>query len=159
AEEGFDGPLAAPAVNYERTFPGIWLRVRFKPFGKDHPFEPWVNAEYQHYDIGVLPDSALAREQPTGTAGGRSGQLGVGLIWDQRDNETSSTSGGAEEIALRFASSWTLSEYTWGALTLVERRFWQLAGPRLVLAQRVVCAWAFGDVPFFELANFGGIQG
>ncbi len=159
AEEGFSGNLAEPAVNYERTFPGVWLRVRFKPLGPDHPFEPWVNAEFQHYDIGVLPGSALERERPTGMEGGKSGQLGVGLIWDNRDNETSSTRGGAEEIALRFASRWTFSDYTWGALTLVERRFWQLAGPRLVLAQRVVFEWAFGDVPFFELANFGGIQG
>lgn len=157
--QGFSGSLAAPAVNYERTFPGIWARVRFNPFGADHPFEPWVNAEYQNYDIGVLPGSALEREQPVGVAGGKSGQLGVGVLWDTRDNEISSTQGGAEEVAFRFSSRWTLSDYTWGAVTLVERRFWRLAGPRLVLAQRIVFEWAFGDVPFFELANYGGIQG
>lgn len=159
ASQGYRGPLADPSVNYSRTFPGGWARARYRPFGVTHPFEPWVSASFNHFSVTLLPGSALERERPRGIEGGRDGQLAIGVSWDTRDDENATTRGGAEEVALRMAGAWTQSDYSWGGVTLAERRFWQLGGPRLVLAQRVVVDWLFGDVPFFELANVGGLRG
>jgi len=156
---GFSGNLADPRVNYARTFPGGWVRARYRPFGLKHPFEPWISYGFNLFDVAPIAGSVLEQDQPRGIEGGRDGQLSIGMSWDTRDDQHATTRGGSEEIALRAAGRLTFGDYGYVGVTLVERRFWQLGSKRLVLAQRVVLDWLFGDVPFFELSNVGGLQG
>ena len=86
-------------MNYERTFPGGWLRARYKPFGRKHTFEAGGRSS-----LPALPYPRAARQRagcqrPLGILGGSNGQVSLGAVWDTRDDETSGTRGGAEEIS------------------------------------------------------------
>ena len=46
--------------------------------------------------------------------------------------------------------------YSFGGPFLSARTYVSL-GPRVVLAQRVMGEWLFGDVPFYEMVHWGGV--
>ena len=101
--------------------------------------------------------SLLALEQPRGIEGGGNGQLSMGVLWDTRDEEGDPTHGGMEEFALRVSNEATASRYRYAGLTVGERRFVSLGSDRWVFAQRLAVDYLFGDVPFFEWSNLGGV--
>lgn len=160
------GNLAAPEFagnetderfNYVRGSPSAWVRLRGRPWGERHPLESYVGYQWRFTEVDPYADSLLAEQRPLGVVGGATGQLFAGVLWDTRDEEADPGIGGMEEVALRLSASPTGSRYTYGGLTLVERRFWRL-GPRFVLAQRLALDVLFGEVPFFEWPLTGGLS-
>ncbi|MFL5318149.1 MAG: Omp85 family outer membrane protein [Myxococcaceae bacterium] len=153
---GFNGDVTDKRFNYDRLSPGAWVRLRGQPFGDGHPFQPYIGYAFRYTRVHVYPGSVLEQEQPLGIAGGPTGQLIGGLLWDTRDDENDATRGGAEELSVRAAARPTGSAYNFWGVTLSERRYFKLGSPRLVFAQRFTADALFGDVPFFEWANIGG---
>jgi hypothetical protein len=152
----FRGDLDDPRFNYEKFSPGIWTRLRFQPLGGEHPLEPFVGYSWERVSVRPIEGSVLAQERPVGLQGGAEGQLFAGVVWDTRDQEFNATSGGAEELTVRMSSRVVGGTYAYSGITVGERRFWRTAR-RFVLAQRIVADALIGDVPFYELANVGGL--
>jgi outer membrane translocation and assembly module TamA len=98
----------------------------------------------------------LEATQPTGIGGGNDGQVFAGLINDTRDYEPDPSRGGVEELTFRGSGAITLSHFHYTSASFVERRFWSLSS-RLVFAQRVWLDALFGEVPYFELSDLGGL--
>ncbi|MFL5353069.1 Omp85 family outer membrane protein [Archangium sp.] len=155
--QGFNGDESQKQYNYTRNSPGAFVRLRGRPWGENHPFQSYVGYAWRYTEVDPFEASALAQLKPVGIEGGPTGQLMAGVLWDTRDNESDPVRGGVEEVALRVSGSATGSRYQYAGVTLSERRYWQL-GPRFVLAQRLTLDMLFGEVPFFEWVNTGGVS-
>ncbi len=153
----FDDDPNDRRFSFERVAPAAWVRIRPNPFGETHPFKPYLGYGYRWNTIRPIADSLLSEDAPLGMGGGPTGQLLAGALWDTRDDENDTTRGGAEELSVRLAAVATGSRYTFAGLTASERRFWSLS-PRAVLAQRLTVDYLFGQVPFFEWNNIGGVN-
>ncbi len=152
-EDDFEDPF----YSYDRISPGGWIRLRPAVLGPEHPFQPYVGYAYRWNDVRPYAQSLLEREAPRGLSGGPTGQMTAGVLWDTRDDESDTSRGGVEEISLRLSSPVSGSRYSFGGVTASERRFWPI-GNRFVIAQRFTLDYLFGDVPFFEWPNIGGLQ-
>jgi outer membrane protein assembly factor BamA len=154
--QDFDGDENLERFNYRKGSPGAWFRLRGRPWGEDHPFQSYVGYGWRYTQVSSFDASILRDTKPVGYEGGSTGQLTAGVLWDTRDNESDPLRGGVEEVSLRVSGAATGSRYEYGGVTLSERRFWSL-GSRVVLAQRLTLDALFGEVPFFEWVNMGGV--
>jgi outer membrane protein assembly factor BamA len=152
----FRGNVDDRRFNYDKGSPSAMLRLRGRPLGSTHPLQTYVGYSLRHTRVATYQASVLEQLKPVGLEGGRTGQLQAGVLWDTRDDESDPSSGGVEELGLRVSSQATVSRYQYAGVTLSERRYFKLA-PWLVLAQRLTLDMLFGEVPFFEWANTGGV--
>ena len=153
----FRGDENDQRYNFDKGAPGFWVRLRGRPFGDTHPLQSYVGYGWRHTSVDTYETSMLQKEKPLGIEGGSTGQLLVGVLWDTRDDESDPTVGGAEELALRVSGSATGSRYHYAGITLSERRYIKLSS-RLTLAHRLTLDMLFGDVPFYEWSNTGGVN-
>jgi len=152
----FHGDMSDPRFNYARFSPGAWLRLRGKPLGEQCPLQAYVGYSWRSTRVRVYEGSVLSETRPTGMEGGHSAQLLGGLLWDTRDSELDPGRGGVEELSFRVSAMPTGSSFDYVGITLGERRYVRL-GPRVLFAQRFSLDLLFGEVPFFEWAQTGGI--
>lgn len=108
-------------------------------------------------DLYPYPESAFARAYPSGQPGFAS-VLEVGASLDTRDFEPDPRRGFFAEVALRGASPWIGSAWTFGGANASVRAFIPLGDERLVLALRGLVDVVVGDVPYFELVRTGGSE-
>lgn len=155
--QDFQGDENQERFNYKRGSPGAWVRLRGRPWGETHPFQSYVGYSWRYTEVDAFDASVLQELKPVGIEGGATGQLMAGVLWDTRDNESDPTRGGVEELSLRVSGSATGSRYQYAGVTLSERRFWQLSS-RFLVAQRLTLDMLFGEVPFFEWVNTGGVS-
>ncbi|MCE9668127.1 BamA/TamA family outer membrane protein [Myxococcus stipitatus] len=153
----FRGDLDNERYTYDKGSPGLWFRLRGRPFGATHPLQTYVGYGWRHTSVEPYDESMLTQQQPVGIEGGSTGQLLAGALWDTRDDEVDPLEGGVEEVALRVSGMATGSKYQYVGLTLSERRYVRLTS-RLTIAQRLTLDMLFGDVPFFEWSNTGGVN-
>ncbi|NVJ23513.1 MULTISPECIES: Omp85 family outer membrane protein [Myxococcus] len=153
----FKGDLDNERFTFDKGSPGAWVRLRGRPFGPTHPLQSYVGYAWRNTSVSAEDQSMLTQQQPIGIEGGSTGQLLVGALWDTRDDETDPLEGGVEELALRVSGQATGSRYQYVGITLSERRYLRLSS-RLTLAQRLTLDMLFGDVPFFEWSNTGGVN-
>ncbi|NMO17905.1 BamA/TamA family outer membrane protein [Pyxidicoccus fallax] len=153
----FRGDESDPRYNFNKGAPGFWVRLRGRPFGPTHPLQSYVGYGWRHTSVDTYEASMLLKEKPVGFEGGSTGQLLAGVLWDTRDDESDPTEGGVEELALRVSGVGTGSRYHYAGITLSERRYLRLTS-RLTLAHRVTLDMLFGDVPFYEWSNTGGVN-
>jgi outer membrane protein assembly factor BamA len=156
--QDFQGDENQERFNYKKGSPGAWVRLRGRPWGESHPFQSYLGYSWRYTEVEPFESSVLQELRPVGIEGGATGQLMAGVLWDTRDNESDPTRGGVEELSLRVSGSATGSRYQYAGVTLSERRFWRL-GSRFLLAQRLTLDMLFGEVPFFEWVNTGGVSG
>lgn len=97
-------------------------------------------------------DSLLVGAQPHGDL-----CLRAGLIYDSRDDETSPTRGMLHEVSLE-AGVGLGEDFAYGRLHAQARFFVPIAGPRLVVAARVLADVIVGEAPFYELSRMGGFN-
>jgi outer membrane protein assembly factor BamA len=144
---------SAPAhyYQYDRMAPNGRVQVRRR-------MNSWLQilAQYQFtWDrITQYPGSLLEAQLPTGSAGGRYGELFLGLIVDTRDNVKNPTEGVFAELALRGAHPILGSEYATSGLYAAVSIFhhpWE----RVVFAGRLAFEQAWGDIPFDHLQDIG----
>ena len=155
--QDFQGNEGEERFNYVKRSPGAFIRLRGRPWGETHPFQSYVGYSWKYTGVDLFEASVLEELKPVGIEGGPTGQLMAGVLWDTRDNEADPVRGGVEEVGLRVSGSATWSRYQYAGVTLSERRYWQL-GPRFILAQRLTLDMLFGEVPFFEWVNTGGVS-
>ncbi|MET0402252.1 MAG: BamA/TamA family outer membrane protein [Cystobacter sp.] len=155
--QDFRGNENQERFNYRKGSPGAWLRLRGRPLGDTHPLQAYAGYAWRYTQVSAFDASVLSELKPVGIEGGATGQVSAGVMWDTRDNESDPVRGGVEEVALRVSGAATGSHYQYGGITLSEKRFWSL-GPRVVLAQRLTLDALFGEVPFFEWVNTGGVS-
>jgi len=144
-------------LSYDRRTPRAWVRLRTHPLGPESPFQLWAGYQLRSIDVRPYEPSLLTEAPPPGAAGGRAGQVSVGVLRDTRDDEANPSRGSVEELAVRASGSATLSDYAFAGFTASERRYFPLGSPDLVLAFRAVLDHQLGDVPFFEWPSVGGI--
>ncbi len=152
----FRGDVDNTLYAFDKGTPGFWLRLRGHPFGESHPLQTYVGYGWRHMRVGAYEQSLLSKERPLGMDGGNMGQLLAGVLWDTRDDESEPREGGVEELSLRVSGNATGNRYHYVGVTLSERRYFALSS-RLTLAHRVTLDMLFGDVPFYEWSNIGGV--
>ena len=137
-----------------RSTVGSRMIVHWAP--PDAAWQPYVGYGFFSTEVlGGAADSSLRAVR--GVEGGSTAHVLLGLVHDTRDDRTDPRRGGVEEVALRLASPFTGSRYSFGQLTMSARRFVPLS-PRFVLAGRVAGDLVFGSAPFYELSSFGGLE-
>jgi outer membrane protein assembly factor BamA len=99
-------------------------------------------------------DGATLRKTMLGVVDHSVLSLNLGLLYDTRDHEYVTTHGSFSELSLR-VSPGIDQKLAFAQLFVGTSVFQPIAGEWLVLASRVAFDWLFGNVPFYELANFG----
>ncbi len=142
---------------HENVWTSDWLRFRIKPLGDAAPLTLYAGYQYRYFWITPYPGSSLAQESPNGVTGGRNGAVFAGLLWDTRDDEQNTHSGFLVQAAGRMARHQTGSQFSYQGVTFGTRIFFSLWTPRLVLALHGEADHLWGDVPFWEWNQLGGI--
>ena len=122
------------------------------------PYDVFANALFRYATMNrVYTGSLLEAEQPLGIDGGFFGRIGIGVMYDTRDQEPSPTTGTWAEASLRVSS--LVGESASVGLNVTDRRWLSLAGgDRLVFANRFIVDARRGQDPLFAYALLGGSQ-
>jgi outer membrane protein assembly factor BamA len=110
------------------------------------------------YEQPVENQENLINDQsPTGISGGWTNRFGLGLIWENRDNEFAATRGNRLEIGGKWAPPFLFSDYPMALLEADARQFFTLPFPwiRPVLAMRLAGSHAFGTIPYWDMPYLG----
>lgn len=144
---------------YDRIAPTLRsiLRIEFAP-----EWELFAGGTVGWTWTNPYAPSRLAEELAAGGRGlvgterhGRAEGL-LGLLWDSRDDEIAPTQGGLHELSLRTGGLVEI-DGLYGGLNVTLRQYQALGTDRVVLAGRVLVDAAFGDVPLYALARYGGL--
>ncbi|WP_043711867.1 Omp85 family outer membrane protein [Corallococcus macrosporus] len=159
--------------NFEqRTLPSVVLNARRPVSG------PWqVSMGYRfrmtrvatRYDADALGQSGASRLEEDIQAGRvndggpvtgtfRTAELTAGLLLDLRDNEPAPIRGMFHELAVRGAAGATGSSFNYWGATANFRFYHPLGTDRLVAALRLMGDVMGGNVPFYLLSSFGGVE-
>jgi hypothetical protein len=162
--------------SYQETEPELIVHLRHgegrtKLFlgiqGKSVEVDPHTPADIDDFeDITVDPgwQSFLEQTKPYGFGGGDVGTMQVGLVYDTRDQEASPGHGSFVDVSARGMyfdaddSAETVGTSPWYEGANVSARHYFTLGRPLVLATRFVADFLDGDVPFFDLNSFGGLE-
>lgn len=100
------------------------------------------------------PDGDTLRAKMQGVTNHSVLSFNLGLLYDTRDHEYVTTHGSFTELSVRLSPG-VDQKLAFAQLFIGSAHFQPIAGEWLVLATRVAFDWLFGNVPFYELANFG----
>lgn len=103
----------------------------------------------------VEPARLIATGTITGSNGGVSSGLGFVANWDSRDNTFATYSGSFYQVTALFNQKAFGSDYNYSDVQLDLRNFFEVA-PGNVFALQAGGEFMGGDVPFQNLARFGG---
>jgi len=103
----------------------------------------------------VEPGKLIAAGTLTGSTGGVSSGLGVVANWDSRDNTFAAYSGSFYQAIVLFNQKAFGSDYDYSDVQIDLRNFFEVT-PGHVLAFQAGGEFMGGDVPFQNLARFGG---
>ncbi|HZX42837.1 MAG TPA: BamA/TamA family outer membrane protein [Myxococcaceae bacterium] len=151
-----DGP--DKFFGYLNVWTSDWIRFRIKPLGDAAPLTLYAGYQYRYFWITPYAGSNLDQERPNGVTGGRNGAGVAGILFDTRDDEQNTHSGFLVQAAARMARPWTGSQFSYQGVTFGTRIFFSLGTPRLVLALHGEVDHLWGDVPFWEWNQLGGIS-
>jgi outer membrane protein assembly factor BamA len=165
---GLGNASPAPAANastynqYGRLHPELLIDARWRVV--DH-LAAMAGVGFTESWLQVRQDSKLQSDLTNGSpevksllgsvnTAGVATALG-GLQWDTRDNEVSSHSGSYDTVGVRISPGGIKeTPYRYAQLTAIARAFVPIAGPRVVLAMRLVGDVLIGQPPFYELSRF-----
>ncbi len=167
--------LQAPRYyEYGRINPALRSSLRV---AMNHGVSFLVGAAYTQNWLEVPAESKLAEDMRNGSADVKSIlgnarphgvlQFEYGVIYDRRDNETSTKRGMFHQATVRLSpgGGGLFLPYQFGEANVTIRFFLPLGTPRVVFAARGVVDLLVGNVPFYELARFedsnaiGGVNG
>jgi hypothetical protein len=146
------------SFGYLNVWTWEWIRFRVKPLGDTRPLTLYAGYQYRYFWISPYASSVLAQQSPRGIHGGRDGSVFAGILWDRRDDEQNTRRGYLVQFGGRMARHGTASLFDYQGLTFGTRLFWSLGTPRLVLALRGEADHLWGDLPFWEWNQLGGIS-
>ncbi len=109
------------------------------------------------YGIETAKDGLLETSRVVGIGGNQSVGWDVGLMFDNRDNVLSTTSGVLAEFRQRFHRKFLGSDFDYSVGVLDARHYIKpFKNRRDIIASQLYGYFAFGDTPFTELAPLGG---
>ena len=109
------------------------------------------------YGLEVEPDGLLERENVIGIDGNQAVGWDVGLMFDNRDNVLSTTSGVLAEFRQRLHRKFLGSDFSYSVGVLDVRHYTKpFKNRRDIIASQIFGYFSFGDTPFTELAPLGG---
>ena len=109
------------------------------------------------YNLEVEEEGVLQTENPVGINDNQAVGWDLGLMFDNRDNVLSTTSGVLAEFRQRFHRKWLGSDFDYNVGVLDVRHYLKpFQNRRDIIASQVYGYFSFGDVPFTELAPLGG---
>lgn len=103
----------------------------------------------------IQPGKRIAAGTLTGSNGGVSSGLGFVANWDSRDNTFAARSGSFYQLTVLIYQKAYGSDFNYSDALFDLRNFFETA-PGHVLAVQAGCEFMGGDVPFQNLARFGG---
>jgi hypothetical protein len=83
--------------------------------------------------------------------------VGLGLVWDTRHNVLNVRSGSFSELAILYNHPSFGSDYNFGLIN-TDTRLFRKMGKNEVLAGQLFAQYAWGDVPFAQLPQLGGMM-
>jgi hypothetical protein len=135
-----------------RAWPSLNIQI-LKNFSRNFRAGPIVGFKWT--TVNVLPGSLLDRDNPLGTAGGRTHYLGLAFVYDTLDFEPYPTRGHTHEFYLAAYQKFTGSQYNFWRATYTHRHYAPVTS-KLVFAYRALFESITGDAPFYELSAVGG---
>jgi hypothetical protein len=152
-EERYDGleedDPARKRYKYELVQPFGQVALRHAVGG---PWSLYGSLNVRYSFVRAPSGSLLAEQRPLGIDGGLGVQAIGGVLWDTREPETTPDGGWLLEGSGRVVTG----TYTFGGPFLSARVYGKVF-PWLVVAQRVMGEWLWGDVPFYEMVHWGGV--
>jgi hypothetical protein len=164
------GPGATVESEYAGTYEADDPRRKRYRYSLIQPFshivlraklqDPWL--AYGALDVRwswvrAYPGSLLEEQQPYGMEGGWTPQLALGILRDTRLPEVSPREGTLVEASMRAAPP-----MPGGAGAFVgffgSLRWFESVGDRGVVAVRLMGEYLFGQVPFYEMVHWGGLE-
>ena len=159
----WDAPKAGPTFAVSSRTPGMIPAHKRRLevlLGASYLFNiitPYPGSKLEH-DLAVretdTPDGATLRDTMHGVTDHSVLSLNLGLLYDTRDHEYVTTHGSFSELSLR-VSPGVDQKLSFAQLYIGTSFFQPIAGEWLVFASRIAFDWLFGNVPFYELGNFG----
>lgn len=123
------------------------------------PWSAFVNYYFRSYTLNLYPGSLVDTTHPVGYEGGLYTRLGLGAMFDTRNQEPSPTSGMFAEASVRGGINILHPEQKVVAVNITDRRWLGLGKrDRLVLASREILDMKWGDEPFFMSQTIGGSE-
>jgi outer membrane protein assembly factor BamA len=143
----------ATAENYNRRSVRLLTNFRRRIAGE---FYGGVTTEQLLLDLDVTdPDGLLATRDYVGEAGGFSSGIGLAASYDDRDDRTFTTRGAFIELAfLPFLRAFGSRYQFWR--TTLDARYFVPTWSRQALGMRYFSDVTRGEVPFYQLPQFGG---
>ena len=109
------------------------------------------------YALEAVPDGLLESDNLVGIDGNQAVGWTAGVLFDNRDNVLSTSSGVLAEFRQRFHRSFLGSDFNYSVGVLDVRYYTQpFKNRRDIIASQVYGYFSFGDTPFTELAPLGG---
>ena len=109
------------------------------------------------YAVETLQDGLLERDNVVGIDGNQAVGWDLGLMFDNRDNVLSTTSGVLAEFRQRFHRKFLGSDFDYSVGVLDVRHYTKpFKNRRDIIASQIFGYFSFGDTPFTELAPLGG---
>lgn len=109
------------------------------------------------YQLDFEEGGILATEQPIGSKAYTASGLNFGLLFDNRNNLMSTTTGVLAEFKHQVHRSWLGSDFDYSLSKLDVRTYWSPFQKRNdILAWQLYAYLSDGEVPFNELAPLGG---
>lgn len=142
----------ANGVKYKQWKSELDASLLFKPFDTDIYIGPVVQLCY--IDARSQPNPALWRYQRRQTF---TDALGVGVVYDSRDNVFNAYSGTYARIDQLFAPKFTGNRYAF-ASTELTLSYYKKAWKGCVIASRLHGRLTYGDTPWGMMSGLGGTQ-
>ena len=109
------------------------------------------------YALEAVQDGRLASGRLTGIDGNQAVGWSMGLMFDNRDNVLSTTSGILAEFRQRFHRKFLGSDFNYSVGVLDVRHYTTpFKNRRDIIASQIYGYFSLGDTPFTELAPLGG---
>ncbi len=109
----------------------------------------------RYFNVSTSNDAALSANNIVGRDGARNLGIGLGLLYDTRNNVLNASSGVYIELSEMYFSKALGSDFQYNAFQIDMRRFISVS-PKSVLAFQFVGMVKTGEVPFLQLSYLGG---
>ncbi|MEX0681767.1 MAG: BamA/TamA family outer membrane protein [Balneolales bacterium] len=99
----------------------------------------------------------MGQDRPEGIEGGWVNLIGLGLVWENRDNEFSATRGNRFELSGHWAPGFFFTDFPMVSILSEFRQYVTIPVPyfRPVLAARLSGEWAGGTLPYWKRPYLG----
>lgn len=168
ARLGTDAPEGSDPgryYQYDRIFPKAELNARLRVM---EGLEVFTGGSFTWNWFNWYPGSKITEDLDGRSGDGvRSLLIGagthgavqgiVGLLFDSRDHEYTPQSGMLHEVSV-LSGTGIGADFTYGRANATARFYQAIYGEYLVFAARLMGDVLFGEVPFYELARFGGLN-